>query len=74
MLNPDQVRIVEVRQPDGAWARVGVGQLEPGDVVQMFEPDGSPVYDGKPMVITGHPNVSIAPLDQQPDAPGSGEK
>lgn len=39
----DQVRRVEVAQPDGSWLSVHMEQLEPGDVFRMFEPDGTPV-------------------------------
>jgi hypothetical protein len=43
MFRDDELRKIEVKQPDGSWLEVHMGNLQKGDVVRMFEPDGRPV-------------------------------
>lgn len=47
MLDANKLRRVEARNAYGDWVRLKcIGQLEPGDVFRMFEPNGSPVRGG----------------------------
>lgn len=45
MLAAEKLRRVEVRRDSGWEAVLDLGQLEPGDVFRMFEPDGTRVFD-----------------------------
>jgi len=39
----------------GQWCSVAMETLKTGDVCKVFEPDGSPLYDGKNIVIEKEP-------------------
>jgi hypothetical protein len=42
----EDLRVIEVKQEDATWVKLhSIGQLEPGDIFRMFEPDGVTVLD-----------------------------
>lgn len=43
MRKMEEVRRTEVKQPDGTWVTATWEQLDQGDTIRMFDPDGSPV-------------------------------
>lgn len=48
MISREQIRKTEVQQADGSWQEVLFSQIEPGDILRQFEPDGTPVeWEGK---------------------------
>ena len=48
MIPLNDIRKTEVRMPDGCWLEIRWEQLEVGDIIRMFEPDGTPVtYKGE---------------------------
>ena len=52
MIPLEKLRKTEVQQPDGSWLGVQFSQLEPGDIMRQFEPDGSPVtWLGNPLFV-----------------------
>lgn len=48
MKQASEIRRYEVLQKDGSWVAVQTfGQIDEGDVVRAFEPDGTPVEGPK---------------------------
>jgi hypothetical protein len=44
MISTSEMRRIEVQTGDpSVWQEVTLGQLTKGDVIRMFEPDGTPV-------------------------------
>lgn len=43
MIPTDKLRRLEVKDPSGGWVTAAFGQVEEGDTIRLFEPDGSPV-------------------------------
>ena len=42
MINPETRRVIEVCV-NGTWQPTNLGELDSGDIIRMFNPDGSPV-------------------------------
>lgn len=48
MIPRENIRKTEVQQADGSWVEVLFSQIEPGDILRQFEPDGTLVeWEGK---------------------------
>jgi hypothetical protein len=47
MIPLEKIRTTEIKTGDG-WVKVMFSQIEPGDIIRQFEPDGEPVvYKGR---------------------------
>ncbi len=68
MLTPEKQRRTEIRMPDGTWQQVHWDQLEPNDVIRMFNPDGTPVITAggkQEMIVLSLPNIEIDDLPKE---------
>jgi len=61
-----ELRKIEVKIVD-VWTPVHMGQIEAGDVIRLFEPDGSPVtHNGKSeFMVTARPGMQVDFLDSE---------
>lgn len=62
MIPLEKMRRLEVKQGDTWVTAQCLGQCEPGDLIRMFEPDGSPVEGGDgatEWVVLDQPSIRV---------------